>query len=61
MDPAKQFEAREADFDNLAVLTSPSDTLISRSGNFHADDNDGDRWDKLIALPLAHACGVISC
>ena len=39
-----------ATFDSLVVLTTRSDVYISKSGDFHADD------DYLV--PLAHARGV---
>ena len=60
-----------ADFDKFVVLTSRSDAYIFRSGDYCGDDDDVDddrrqttrRRDrdrqKPIALPLAHARGVI--
>ena len=67
MGHSKRFEAYWsqfiAHFDGFVVLTSRSDTYISKSGDFCGDnvDNDDDRrqTDKTDCFTLAHACGVI--
>ena len=47
--------------DSLVTVTAHQSGRKSRSGSFRADndDNDDDKMDKLITLPLEHACGVM--
>ena len=42
----------------MIVLTIRSDAYISRSGDFHADNNDNDRRANGLLYPFVHAHGV---